>query len=208
MPTSNFITEIKAMKNFSRCILAGAVALFGNIACAAPTTLTFDDAAAGTSLNAAYAGLGVTFNDTATVIAGGGGVTSQPNFASGSANTRASLELVFDLYATSITAYNVTLSSFTLSAYDSHGLLLGSGSTSDFGPRGFVSLTNIGQIKSARFTSTGLYGIDDLSFDAASTGEVPEPASFALVGIGILGFAGSWRKRKAQHAHFQKPAQR
>ena len=184
------------MKNFSQLIISSALVLLSNVVHAAPTTLNFDDVSGGTLLNTAYAGLGVTFNSTATVIAGGGGVTSQPNFASGSGNTRTTLEFVFENYGTSIAAYNVTQSSFTLSAYDASGLLLGSGTTSDFGPRGFVALTNIGQIKSARFTSSGLYGIDDLSFEAVPRAEVPEPGSLALLGLGILSFASSWRKRK------------
>lgn len=186
------------MKNVNQLIFAGTIALFSNLVQAAPVTLHFDDVAAGTLLNTAYAGLGVTFNNTAMVLAGGGGVTSQPNFASGSGNTRTPLELVFDNYGTSISAYNVTQSAFTMSAYDANGLLLGSGSTSDFGPRGFVALENIGRIKFARFTSSALYGIDDLSFEAISLGEVPEPESLALLGLGIICFAGSWRKRNAK----------
>lgn len=148
-------------------------------------------------LNAAYGGLGVAFNATATVVRGGGGVTSQPNFASGSADYLTTLEIVFDNYGNSIGAYNVSNSSFTLSAYDANGVLLGSGMTSDFGPTGFVSLSNVGQIKYARFTSNVLYGIDDLSFDAVASTNVPEPATVASLVLG-LGLMAGLRRRK-QH---------
>jgi hypothetical protein len=183
------------MKTTQQLALACAFALIGTGAQATPITLNFDDVASGTLLNAAYGGLGVTFNATATVVRSGDGVTSQPNFASGSADYSTTLEIVFDNYGNSIKAYNVTNSSFTLRAYDANGTLLSSGMTSDFGPTGFVSLSNIGQIKYARFTSTGLYGIDDLSFDAVATTNVPEPATLASLVLG-LGLMAGLRRRK------------
>lgn len=183
------------MKNIRQLVLACALALVGTAAYAAPITLNFDDVPDETLLNTAYSGLGVTFNATASVFLGGGGVISQPNFASGSGSFSTPLDIVFDNYGNSISAFNVTNSSFTLSAYDANWTLLGSGSTSDFGPTGFVSLSNIGQIKYARFTSDSLFGIDDLSFDAVEAADVPEPATLASLMLG-LGLIGGLRRRK------------
>lgn len=165
---------------------------------ASMVTINFDNFTSGTLLNTAYSGLGLTFNSSAALIQGGGGVTSQPNFAVGSSqNFYTPLELIFDNYATSVGAFNVSGSSFTLSAFDLNGLLLGSGSTSTFGDQ--VLLSGIGNIKTARFTTTFQYGIDDLSFNTAAS-NVPEPGSIALVALGLIGFSAVRRKKDSKQA--------
>ena len=45
-------------------------------------------------------------------------------------------------------------------------------------------LSNVGHIKSARFTTNRLYGVDELSFEAVASA-VPEPASKALIGPSV-----------------------
>jgi hypothetical protein len=179
-----------------KIILAAALcatACFATSARADVVTLNFDDVAVGTSLNDAYAGLGVTFNSTAAVRQGSSqGVASGAQFASGAAgNFTTSLVLTFDNYATSVGAYNVIFSYLILSVYDVNGLLLGSANTDNFGDS--LSFANVGQIKTAVFSTNYVYGIDDLSFETA----VPEPASLALIGLGMLGVAAS-RRRKQQ----------
>jgi hypothetical protein len=41
------------------------------------------------------------------------------------------------------------------------------------------------------------FAIDNVTFDQALTGNVPEPASFALVGLGLTVAGLAWRKRSA-----------
>lgn len=165
---------------------------------AAPVTLNFDTylngnaLSDGTLLNDAYGGLGVTFNSTARVVLGGGGVTSQPNFATGGAGFATNLQLTFDNYGLSVGAANVTSSSWLLTAYDELFNVLGSVSSVNF--PGISSLSSIGNIKYATFSTNSQYGIDDLTFDAM-TNNVPEPMPLALVSLGLIAMTAI-RKRK------------
>jgi hypothetical protein len=187
------------MKLLKRVATAFAISTVAVVAQAAPITINFDTdvngavVVNGALLNSAYSGLGATFNSTARVVVGGGGVTSQPNFATGGATDLTTpLELVFDTFASSVGAANVFASSFTLTAFDINGNVLGSVNSIDF--PGAVSLSGLGDIKSATFSTTNQYGIDDLTFDTVTTAAVPEPGSIALVGLGLFGFAASRRK--------------
>lgn len=171
------------------------MAVFATAAQANVVTINFDNYAKGSLLNTDYAGLGVTFNSTAAVREGDtDGVTSPVNFANGSFNDyKTPLELIFDDFATSISAYNVRNSAFTLSVYDVNGVLLASESATAFAQQ--VLISGVGNIKMARFTSPSGYGIDDLSFETA----VPEPASLALIGLGMLGVAATRRRKSRRH---------
>ena len=58
--------------------------------------------------------------------------------------------------------------------------------------------TNIGRISAFQPSDGWWWTLDDLSFDAAP---VPEPSSFALLGMGALGFIGcGWRRKRKQAA--------
>ena len=54
----------------------------------------------------------------------------------------------------------------------------------------------MGNIKTAIFSTTSQYGIDDLSFEAV----VPEPGSIALIGLGMLGVTMTRRGKRRQPA--------
>jgi hypothetical protein len=140
-------------------------------------------------LNSAYAYSEFSFGADDVVKAGFGGVTSQPNFATGSANNFNSvLDVFFTNIGNSISASNVTNSSFTLSAYDINNNLLGSVSVNSFTQ--VASLTFVGQIKRAQFTTTFQYGIDDLVLDVGSNQVIPEPSSLLVFGGLMLGMSG------------------
>lgn len=158
---------------------------------AAPVTLNFDTDLSGHTLvngnllNNVYGGLGVTFNSTAVVIASGGGVVSQPNFATGAfGNFNSNLVLVFDNFADSVGAANVTSSDWTLTAFDANSVVLGTIHSANF--PGFVSLSGIGAIKTAVFSTTSQYGIDNLTFNAVAN-HVPEPGTLVLLSLAMVG---------------------
>lgn len=84
--------------------------------------------------------------------------------------------------------------SFTMSAFDGLGNLLGS--TTIAGARDWQELTlSLSGIRSVVVSSSaGSWGLDDLSFTGASA-EVPEPATFGLIGAAFAGLILSRRKR-------------
>jgi hypothetical protein len=164
---------------------------------ALPITLNFDQDLNGNTLvegqllNNVYGGLGLSFNSTAAIRQTGGGIPSAPNFATGSASDfLTDLVLTFDTFATSVGASNVSHSSWLLTAFDVAGSVLGTVNSSAFPDT--VLLSGIGNIKTAVFSTTSQYGIDDLIFD---TSKVPEPGSLALAAIGLVGI-GLFRRKK------------
>lgn len=174
-------------------LAALAVVLSAAPASAAVVFLNFDvdfngnPLAGGTLLNAAYPSPDFTFGADDAVRAGGGGVRSQPNFATGNPvdfTSPLDLTIVFPNLANSISAFNVTNSSYTLTAYDAANNPLGSQSCATFLCETVVNFPN--QIARVQFTTDFQYGIDDLTIDYTA---VPEPVSLFLVSSGLVGMA-------------------
>jgi hypothetical protein len=185
------------MKTLLALVATGLlVAASATSASAAPILLNFDTdlggnpLAGGTSLNAAYPGLGVTFSNNAVIVVGGGGVPSQPNFAAATPLYTGLLELIFDGVTDFVSAENVTNSSWTMTAYDVNNNVLGTQFVSNFPQTASISTPGIHRVT---FTTNFQYGIDNLSFNAPT---VPEPATMAVFGLMALGAFGLKRRTK------------
>ena len=155
----------------------------------------------GTRVSGAYTIPGVTFDGVNDYIysAASGGTTSGRNFASGLGDL-APFEIDFANPQDFVSAFNITNSEYTLSAYDAKGGLLSSVVTSTDFEKTTVSAP--GAIAKVIFTATNTagfgfgYGFDDLTISAAA---VPEPGSVALF-VGFVVSGGSLLLRRKRRA--------
>lgn len=189
------------------------------LACALPasaTVIDFDGSdghlllAPETALGSQYAALGVTFAGSG---AAGGSVVHQEaelgiaarsgfNFLGFNADLgigpaeRISFATGQDTVSLFAATYEALVDpvTFTMSAFDGLGKLLAS--TTIGGARDWQELTlSASGIRSVVVSSTAYtWGLDDLSFTGSSA-EVPEPATFGLMGVALAGLMLSRRKR-------------
>ena len=95
--------------------------------------------------------------------------------------------------------FSGTLEPITLNAFDIHGALLASFTTTDFG--GPTLLINTPGIHSVRFLGTHDYGgvaLDDFTFNAVTpVSPVPEPSTLLIVASGFATWGGlAWRRHR------------
>jgi hypothetical protein len=191
---------------------------------AAPVTIGFDSAV-GTyvptpgsiqNVKNEFSSLGIVFQDVADPTKGvtlgqcgpGNGPVSLFGYGNdfpGCGNTRPNFDILFvdpsqpgnGAYTTAFSIFN-TDGMIRISAYDALNNLLGQ--TQAFS--GTLSLSGIGNISRVNVQSIDLdpTTLDDVSFEAVTplaSGNVPEPASIALLGLGAIGMGALRRKNKA-----------
>ena len=133
-----------------------------------------------TPVSAAYSIPGITFSANSIILTGGGGVSSQPNFASGTPLYNGVFGIDFASSASSVSAINVSNSDFTLTAFDASNNVIGTSHVSNFLQQASV---NAPGIKKVTFSTQSQYGIDDLRIQL-----VPEGDSMAMLACGGLPF--------------------
>lgn len=203
--------------------IIGAVAVFGWSACAGAATITFDELAPGSMLGDQYAATGVVFSanpmtgpgssssgmswatntDMRIVSLGGGNVGSvgTPSLVSGnvlrsldgwlSENGDASFLITFLTPVTSVSldfAGVSTPADVRLLGIDGAVLASGTSSTGQL-TLSYASSTPFASIVVAPGSFDDWVGVDNVSF-----APVPEPAQWALLGLGLGALA--WRQRR------------
>ena len=181
---------------------SATVSIGGSLAFAPATTINFEQASEGASLNGYYSGSGVTFSSVWETygynfgpdLSAGGAINFTPVF-----NTSAASDFVITFSSVHHDAGLSVVSDApgTFSTY-----LGGSLVESAFYGGGYhagadvISFTN-SNFDSIRYTGTGDHAIlfDNLGFGAGSSG-TPEPASWALMLLGVGGLGGALRARR------------
>jgi hypothetical protein len=192
--------------------VAAAIAAAVSVSAAHATTIDFetnapDDFIQTSPLTNFYSGLGVTF---AGVDGNGGSILDQASNFGINAHSGSDF-LAFNInvgtgdaeavnFTTPVTNFSIfvgdgTGATYTASAFDANGTLLGSSSVSPGGGvygELVISSPNISQVV---FSGPGFFVADDLSFN--TSGGVPEPALWAmmLVGFGSAGALIRSRRR-------------
>ena len=96
------------------------------------------------------------------------------------------IDAYFDTDTDYVSLWYTAYSNLTLEAYDRNGSLLASSiGAFNYGTNSMLELSIAGISRVAIHDSGNFYTIDDFSFN--KTVGVPEPAGFALLGLGLLG---------------------
>jgi hypothetical protein len=138
---------------------------------------------------------------------------SAPNFAVGlgegqPGNAGILMTFAFDISSLSVVGLDFGCGTgdceeMTLSAYDAAGNFIGQQHfTTQFVNGAILGSLSFANMRYVAFnytnTNFGFYGIDDLEFEPAQTGAVPEPGSMALLGGGLVALAVVRRARAAR----------
>lgn len=181
-----------------------AAALLPQAASAAPVTLTFEGIVNTAPVDTFYlASHGIDFNEAAFAFTGFAAAPSPTTVLS-----NFSCAAVCQIELTSTTGFNGSVSlshtgfgSITVDIFDSGTNLIGTSGVLAGPNAAWVpeSISFVGTGAMVRITGNdraGSFAIDDIGLDLATTTTVPEPASFALVALALVGVAGATRRRR------------
>lgn len=161
--------------------------------------------AAGAALSDQYAALGLTFSGATAV---GGSIlnqTAEMGFMARSgtdflafnveAGTGSDERIAFAGAQDTVSIHAATFEegTFTMTAFDGAGNVLGFASLAASREWQALTLHHAGIRSVVVASTTGGWALDDLSF--AGSAQVPEPASLALLGLGLAGCAALRRRR-------------
>ena len=170
----------------------------------ATTTIDFEGYASGTTITNQYADKGVTFNGASILKSPGYNYTQYPPHSGLDViyNPAGDIVLTFSSLVSDLSAYASTSTPLTLSAFAADGSLLGTSTLmANLYSSSLISFSGTG-IASARFSSSSpaSRALDDISFTPVVTGAVPEPATWAMMflGLGAVGFAMRRRVRASE----------